>query len=280
MTNSEYMSNIQERVWKVEQEILDVIHKICTEHNLKYSLAYGTLLGAVRHRGFIPWDDDIDIMMPREDYEKLLEIWPSVSPEADLLQTYHMYEDYPNNFAKVVKDHTTFLQDEPERKKTFHKGIFVDIFPADRVASSAFGRAIQFGACAVNLLYSRGYTSGSAGVVALVEHLLLSVPQKRYITYTEKTERCIRRWNRCEGSLFFCPCTLKECKKYYPPNLFERLQLMEFNGKFYFAVGDYDTVLRIQYGDYMQLPPEEERVWKHHPLLIDFEHNYEELDLK
>ena len=63
----------------------------------------------------------------------------------------------------------------------------------------------------------------------------------------------------------------------YPANLFENLKAMEFNGKQYMCAADPDTMLRIEYGDYMQLPPEEERVWKHHPILIDFEHNYEEL---
>ncbi len=64
-----------ENVWIIEQEILDVIDKICQSNDLRYSLFAGTLLGAVRHRGFIPWDDDVDIVMPREDYEKLIEIW-------------------------------------------------------------------------------------------------------------------------------------------------------------------------------------------------------------
>mgnify|MGYP000031386595 FL=1 len=64
-----------EAVWNTEREILDVVHRVCTENNLRYSLAYGTLLGAVRHGGFIPWDDDVDLIMPREDYEVLLKIW-------------------------------------------------------------------------------------------------------------------------------------------------------------------------------------------------------------
>ena len=70
-----------QQVWAVEQEILDVIHRICAEHGLRYALAYGTLIGAVRHGGFIPWDDDIDLVMPREDYEKLLSIWEEAAPE-------------------------------------------------------------------------------------------------------------------------------------------------------------------------------------------------------
>ena len=73
----ERLDNSIKRVWKTEQEILDVIDSVCKENGLCYSLMYGTLLGAVRHHGFIPWDDDIDIIMPRHDYEILIEIWNS-----------------------------------------------------------------------------------------------------------------------------------------------------------------------------------------------------------
>lgn len=120
---------LQQQIWATEQEILDVIHQVCTEHGLRYSLAYGTLLGAVRHKGFIPWDDDIDLMMPREDYEKLLVIWNQSAPKGYILQNTRTDSDFTQNFTKIRKDHTTFLQDEAERTKHYHKGIFVDIFP-------------------------------------------------------------------------------------------------------------------------------------------------------
>lgn len=121
--------NIIKKVWETEQEILDVIDKICRDNNLRYSLAYGTLIGAVRHKGFIPWDDDIDLMMPREDYEKLLSVWESQAPKGYILQNSRTDPDFTQNFTKIRKDGTTFLQEESERTKNYHKGIFVDIFP-------------------------------------------------------------------------------------------------------------------------------------------------------
>lgn len=268
---------LQRQIWAAEQEILDVIHQVCTEHGLRYSLAYGSLIGAVRHKGFIPWDDDIDIMMPREDYEKLLAVWDQSAPKGYILQNTRTDSDFTQNFTKIRKDHTAFLQDEAERTKHYHKGIFVDIFPGDRVPSGKIGRRIQYIACAVNLLYSRGHTSGSGGMVGEVEKILLKAPKEKYSVRRERAEKKIRSWNGDESLQYVFPSTIRSSRKYYPANLFENVKAIEFNGKQYMCVADADSTLRVEYGDYMQLPPEEDRVWKHHPFLIDFEHNYEEL---
>ena len=271
------LSQIQRRIWATEQEILDVTHQICTEHGLRYSLAYGSLIGAMRHKGFIPWDDDIDIMMPREDYEKLLAVWDQSAPKGYILQNTRTDSDFTQNFTKIRKDHTTFLQDEAERTKHYHKGIFVDIFPGDRVPSGKIGREIQYIACAVNLLYSRGHTSGTGGVIGKIERILLSTPKEKHPIRRERAERWIRRWDQSCSADYVFPNTIECSRRYYPSNLFENMKTIEFNGKRYMCVADPDSILRIEYGDYMQLPPEEDRVWKHHPILIDFEHNYEEL---
>lgn len=274
------MANIQEqigRIWNVEQEILDVIHEVCSAHHLRYSLAYGTLIGAVRHGGFIPWDDDIDIVMPREDYEKLLAIWNNAAPEGYLLQNIATDPDYTNTFSKIRKDHTTFLQDDAEAQKQYHKGIFVDIFPADRVAAGIPARLMQYVACAVNLLYTRGYRSGSGGMIGMAEKLLLAIPRKCRPILRNRSEKFIRKWNGREKLQWFAPSTIEWAKHYYPADLFDNMTEIPFGGRNYSCVADPDAFLRIDYGDYMELPPESERVWKHHPIIIDFEHNYEEL---
>lgn len=274
MVDSELIVEVR----KVELEILDEIHRVCTENNLKYSIAYGTLLGAVRHGGFIPWDDDIDVMMPREDFEKLVSIWNEKSLPGFILQTTDTSKDYTNNFAKICKDNTTFLQFEEHLGKDFHKGIYVDIFPGDRLADTELNRKKQFAACAINLLMSRRYTSGSGGITEFAERLILSLTKRNYRKIQSVTEEYFKKWNRCNTQKYIFPCTIRSCKKYYPSDMFDNLSLIKFEDKEYLAFEKFDEILRIAYGDYMELPPEEERVWKHHPLLIDFEHNFEDIE--
>lgn len=261
------------QLWQTEQEILSVIHEVCSAYNLRYTLAYGTLICAIRHGGFIPWDDDIDIIMPREDYEKLLSVWNDVAPTGYILQNIRTNSDYTNTFTKIRKDHTTFLQDETERDKSYHKGIFVDIFPADRVAPGKLGRTVQYIACAVNLLFTRGHASGSGGMVGMVERLLLSLPKAVRPVLRNAAERCIRSWNGNKNLQWYVPCTIEDTKYYFCADMFLNMKMIAFCSKKYLCVADPDAFLRAYYGDYMKLPPEEERVWKHHPIVIDFEHN-------
>ncbi len=271
------MEKIIHELRAVEIEILDVIHQVCMDNGLKYSLAYGTLIGAVRHEGFIPWDDDIDIMMPREDYDRLLTIWKDAAPQEFILQDCYSSPDLVNNFAKVRKNHTTFLQFEFEKEKNYHKGVFVDIFPMDRVPQGRLARRFQFLMCAINLLYNRGYRSGNNGIMDVFERILLKAPKSQYRKRQKWAERKATLWNYNTQLPYFSFCTIGACKVHYPADLFDELISLPFNGKKYYVVKKYDTCLQALYGNYRELPPEEERVWKHHPILVDFEHNYEEL---
>lgn len=268
-------------IHQTELEILDEIDRVCRQYGLRYSLAYGTLIGAVRHKGFIPWDDDVDVMMPREDYEQFVHIWSSVAKEGFLLQDDTMYPDYPNNYAKIRKNHTTFLQFEAERTRSYQTGIYVDVFPGDRVAPAGIHRRIQYVFFAFNLLFNRGYPSGAGGLTGFVEKALLALlPKGWHSSLSLSAGRFSRRWNDDTSREFVFPSTIGACKRYYPSDLFDNLKAIFFEGKEYAAVRDTDNTLRIEYGDYMQLPPEVERVWKHHPIIVDFTHNYEELELE
>ena len=275
---TQYSKQQIDRIRTTEVEILDVIVELCDKFSLKYSLAYGTLIGAVRHRGFIPWDDDIDIIMPREDYERLKKLWKDSKMNDYYIHDYYTDINCTNNFMKIRKKHTTFYSskgfDNPKMS-----GIFIDIFPADRVPKRKISRLIQYCAAAINLLYSRQYTSGTKGLIRAGEKILLKIPRGIQISIRNKSERIKRHWNRNGCGYYVNAATIEECKKYFPENMFESFVELEFNGKKYKATAEYDGFLTLMYGNYMKLPPESERVWGHSPEILDFEHNLDELRL-
>ena len=120
------------KLHNVEVEILDEFNRICNKHNLQYFLSYGTLLGAVRHQGFIPWDDDLDVSMPREDYEKFIEIAEDELNKEYYIDNKNTNDKYYLNFTKLRKKNTVFEQDF-QVNYDGPKGIWVDIFPIDEI---------------------------------------------------------------------------------------------------------------------------------------------------
>lgn len=265
------------KLWDAELEIMDVIHEMCETHGIKYSLGFGSLIGAVRHKGFIPWDDDIDIIMPREDYDKFISVWQETDPEGYILQNKDSESDFAQNFTKIIKDKTAFIQLEEEKAREYHKGIFVDIAPCDRVPKRKLARVVHYLACAIDLLFSKEYTSDSGGILGVVEKTLMKLPKKLRPKLRHFAERIMKHWNSRKDFNYICTDTIQNCKRYYPSDVFNEFERVDFQGRKYWIVKDYHSILSVRYGDYMQLPPEEERVWKHHPILIDFDHNYEEL---
>lgn len=269
--------NILRKVQEVELEILNVVHRVCVENHLKYSLAYGTLIGAVRHQGFIPWDDDIDICMPREDYDKFLKIWSRYNFKDYILQNIETDEDFTQNFTKIRKNHTTFLQPKEEQYK-YHKGFFIDIFPGDRVPDSKFKQKIQFVNIAINLLYSRKFKSSSNNkIISLVENTLLLFPKSLQKSFRKIAEKNIKKYNVNHTLKYVFANTINSAQIYYPHDIFQKLVLIDFEDKKFYMYAEYDQCLRIEYGDYMKLPPEDERTWKHTPILIDFSKNHTEI---
>ena len=119
----------------IEKDMLVIFIQICKKYDMRYFLAGGSCLGAVRHRGFIPWDDDIDVVMPREDYEKFLKVARNELPENIFLQTGKTDNDFPMNFAKLRNSDTTFIETSVKNFKINH-GVFIDIFPLDGYSDS------------------------------------------------------------------------------------------------------------------------------------------------
>src|SRR5690606_2891856 len=126
----------------VQLEILIEFDRICKKNNIKYQLFAGTLLGAVRHKGFIPWDDDIDVCLLRKDYNKFIQACKTDLDSRSFLQTYVTDKNCIIQFAKLRKNNTLFLESGISDCKTHH-GIFIDIFPLDNVLPNTFCGKMQ-----------------------------------------------------------------------------------------------------------------------------------------
>ncbi len=272
------MNQELKKIQNTELDILNAVHMFCMKHGIKYSLAYGTLLGAVRHKGFIPWDDDIDLMMIREEYDRFIAAWETDPQEGLFLQTDETDPPYENNFLKIRKNHTSFIQSEGEKYVPYHTGIFIDIFPVDRVAPKGLMRQIQYMACQINMLMTRNHSSGSTGFKGGVERILLSMPNTWKKHLKKATYKIKTAWNKKKNSqlLLFWNGTIHGAHKFFISDLFDELIYLSFEGKEYCAFKEYDWFLTYYFGDYMTLPPVEQRV-THHPLVVSFIYDYNEL---
>lgn len=267
------------KVKKTELEILSVVDEFCRQYNLKYTLAYGTLLGAVRHGGFIPWDDDIDIWMPREDYDRFKELWLNNPVDGYIIQDPYLEPEFTQNFIKIRKDKTAFIEGENKKYVSYHKGIFIDIFPLDRIADNKLVYNLQKMEAIFMMLYTRKFAPPEEkGIKKLIAKTALKVvPKSKYDSLKKHLEKSLSRKSPEKGEYKCFSSMIALSTLPYSSNMFDDLEEIEFEGRMFMVTSIAEEVLNKIYGDYMQLPPEEERVWKHHPILIDLEHNFEEL---
>ena len=242
-------------------KILKEIHRVCEKHNIKYFISDGTLLGAVRHGGFIPWDDDIDISMLREDYDKFINIGSNELKEEFFLQTADTDKDY-NVYGTPLKvrHKNSIYREKWDVYKGRYSGIFVDIFPFDKVPDKELKRKFQF-KLSKALITSKLKINFSDGVnlksIARSSTQLLG----KCINYKfiRKILHSTLKWNNDS----------KSNKVKYGVELVWDLELpieaifplkpIKFEGDTFWGPNDPDKVLSIQYGDYMKLPPESER---------------------
>lgn len=265
------------KIQLVQIEILKYIDEYCTKNDLRYSIAYGTILGAVRHGGFIPWDDDLDICMPREDYEKFIELWEDT--DKYILQNHYTNPNFTQSFTKIRKKNTAFVQ-KTDIGLDYHKGIFVDIFPFDKVPDNTIRKKIQSLNVLFYNLYTRGYAPKNNGtIVRLASQFILGItPRKNYFKKSKKYLSKICKYNYDKKLKYVDVSVTNTMNMYYDNDIFDNMQKIKFENLNVTVMNKYKDFLKIRYGDYMKLPPESEQTWYHHPVLIDFEHNYEDID--
>ena len=248
------------RLREVQVQILDEIVRICNGHNLRYCLTGGTCLGAVRHKGFIPWDDDVDIIMPRADFRQFISLTKEGNTGDFFLDYYVTNPTYGRCFAKYCKKNTLFIEPNGLRQ-----AIYVDIFVQDKVPGPDFAAKSKLPALihkldAITTVRREGLR-GRDTLTRLVYYLTRWVPV-RWIFKWET--RLMTRFEETDAQYYLnygSPYNL--VKETLHISEFEPYTKLEFEGKRYPAIARYDDYLRRLFGDYMQLPPEEKRVSHH-----------------
>lgn len=253
-------------VQSIELRILDYISEVCRVNNLTYFLAGGTLLGAVRHKGFIPWDNDVDISMPRPDYDKLIQILRKENNSRYRLYHIENKNRYYYTFAKIV-DTNTVLNELARDTTIDGMGLFVDIFPVDGINDND--------ECARQQLhFINKWSYKIAMSVTSSEGLTLFRKLKHCFWYNLfhiiGRERCFNYVNNTMKKTPFGTTKrvvstygLRKEKEIIDYSCFASTVELEFEGRKYSAPVGYKQYLTQMYGDYMKLPPIEERVAPH-----------------
>ena len=246
---------------KVQVEILDEIVRICDKHNLQYFLMGGTLLGAVRHKGFIPWDDDLDISMFRKDYDKFIEIAQKELSDNYFLDHYTTNKKYWLGFAKVRKKNTLFSEKSLENIDV-NKGIYVDIFPMDNI-KKGHGIIEKLRAITIKNITDTFFCKMKISDLKNCRHPLM-VKVLSFFSYNmlhKIQDTLCKRYNNLDTKYivdFTGPSNYNEVL--HPVDYYLPLKELEFEGKMYKVPNDSDKYLTKVYGDYMKLPKKEDRV--------------------
>lgn len=242
----------------VELEILIEVDRICRENNIHYFLGYGTLLGAVRHKGFIPWDDDVDVIMLREDYDRFNEICKTkLDTSRFFWQTWDTDPNYRIGYGKMRRLNTEYVRVGQE-KMGYHGGILIDIMPFDNVPDEGIERTKFLIKCRLYrlLMYSKAGSMCDKNFLKRIGYKILSLIPKeviksKFINYVKQYET---------KDAVDVSCNYANGYTVYYKEMFEKQVEMEFEKHMFFCPQYTRMFLKTAYGcDYMTPPPENER---------------------
>jgi len=256
------MNNLLSQLHGKQYEILEELKRVCDAHGLVYFLTCGTLLGAVRHKGFIPWDDDIDVLMPILDCQKLESLFSrGAFRERFFLQTPTTDPGCKMPFFRLRMNGTTFVL-KGHVHKDIHHGISIDIYPLYNVPDSRFMRKVQAFHAAAYALLELGVPPKNQGSASkTIANTLLFLLRGRLRTWYKN--RCHRLMACYEGAKTarkaYWGGNLAIWSQTYPSGIFDHPVPLQFEKGFFSVPCGYDEFLKRKYGDYMALPPPEKR---------------------
>lgn len=261
-------------------EILLVFKKFCEENELLFYFCGGCCIGTLRHQGFIPWDDDIDVFMPRKDYEKLTELW-NKSEYSRKYKFCRSNEDtfYRSLLSAISDEDTTFIK-ERQADLDINHGIRLEILPLDGCPSSKIKRKMQIFWALIYQIYCNQEAPTSKGkVLEIVGKVMLFLAPSWKL-------RC-KIWKFAEKQMSKypieeCDFITELCARYeymvneYPKECFETAVYKNFEGYQMPIPKGYDTYLKMAFGNYMQMPAKDKQIPKHEAIYVDFEHSYKQ----
>lgn len=267
------------KIQSMELEALRAIITVCQKCNIEYFLIGGTALGAIRHNGFIPWDDDIDIGMTRDNYRRFLKEAPPILPEGYYLQTPYNDNNNPYFYSKLKINGTKFIE-YCNHRINMHHGVYVDIFPFDEVPDEELLNKEQFEKVQKLIrLFSLRQTPDISvkpittsdklkNILRRTIHYITRIIPYRYLT--NKLEKEITKYNGTGQKAIACLNFPKRNTEYVLKTDLYPLESHIFDGLSANIPHNYDTYLRTHYDDYMKLPPEEQRVG-HKPYYVELD---------
>lgn len=265
-------------------DMLEYFKDFCNKNNLKFYLIGGCLIGALRNKGFVPWDDDVDVLMPRSDYEKLSLLWKQQNYDGRFRLLKTDDKVFTGNIFITITDTNYTMVKANQTDVDIPHGLVLDVFPLDVCPDSRFARKMQYiWTMLYSLFLAQIVPENHGGLLSLGSRMLLGIFRGKKIRTKiwKSAEKHMKKYkledNKCVTELCAGPYWMK---KEYPKHIYDGVAEVEFEGHKMPCMSGYDEYLTMVFGDYMTLPPKEKQVPHHDIAYLDLNTPCIEYDTK